>query len=65
MSQSTRAYLYRVGAAALPIVVALGFLTIEMSNLVMGLLAALLVVAEPPLITAAKHTPTKAANSQP
>lgn len=59
MSQSTRGYLYRVAAAALPIVVALGFLTVEMSGLVMGLVGALLVVAEPPLITAAKNTPTK------
>jgi hypothetical protein len=59
MSQSTRAYLYRIAAAAVPIVVALGFLTVEMSGLVMGLVGALLIVAEPPLITAARNTPTK------
>jgi len=59
MSQPTRGYLYRIGLAILPILVAAGLITIEMSGLVAGLLIAVLAVGEAGLGMAAKHTPTK------
>jgi hypothetical protein len=59
MSQPTRGYLYRIALALLPILVAVGLITIEMSGLVAGLLVAVFAVAEPHLIMAAKNTPTK------
>jgi hypothetical protein len=60
MSQPTRGYLYRIALAILPILVALGLITIEMSGLVAGLLVAVFAVGEAGLGMAAVHTPTKA-----
>jgi len=60
MSQSQRAYFYRIAATLVPLLVLLGVLTLEMSGPVLALVAAAFAVAEPPLITAARHTPTKA-----
>lgn len=64
MSQPTRAYLYRVAASILPILVLVGLITIEMSELVMGVLLAVFAIAEPGLITAARHTPTTAVDQR-
>lgn len=57
MSEKTRAYLYRVGTAVIPLLVALSLLTEDIAQLVLGIVAAVLAVGEGAL--AARHTSTR------
>jgi hypothetical protein len=59
MSQTTRAYLYRVGAAVVPLLVLLGIVTQEVATEVLVILAAVLAVSEAGLVLAAANTPTR------
>lgn len=64
MSQPQRAYFYRIALALLPILVAVGLITVEMSGLVAGLLVAVFAVGEIGVGVAVKHTPTKSAAAE-
>ena len=57
MSQTTRAWLYRVGVAAVPILVAYGVLTEDVASQWLGLAGAALGLAQSAI--AAANTPTR------
>ena len=57
MDERTRAYLYRIGAAGIALLVTLGWLTEDVASDVLLLAAALLGLGEVGM--AAKHTSTK------
>jgi hypothetical protein len=59
MSQTKRAYLYRIGAAVVPLLVLLGVITQEVATEVLVILAAVLAVSEAGLVLAAANTPAK------
>jgi hypothetical protein len=59
MSQTKRAYLYRIGAAVVPLLVLLGVITQEVATEVLIIWGAVLAVSEAGLLMAAANTPTK------
>jgi hypothetical protein len=59
MNERTRAYLYRVGTALIPLLILIGWMTQDVGGAVLYLLAAILAVGEGAL--ASKHTSTKPA----
>jgi hypothetical protein len=58
MDERTRAYIYRIGTALLPLLILYGVVSEAEAALWVGVLAAVLAVGEGAL--AAKHTSTKA-----
>jgi hypothetical protein len=62
MNEQVRAYIYRVAAAVVPLLVLLGVVTQEIAMGVLVILGAALMIGEGGLVLAAKNTSTSASN---
>jgi hypothetical protein len=58
MNEQVRAYIYRVAAAVVPLLVLLGWVTQEIAAEVLAILGAALIISEGGLLLAAKNTST-------
>jgi hypothetical protein len=62
MNEQVRAYIYRVAAAVVPLLVILGWVTQEIATEALAILGAALIIGEGGLLLAAKNTSTSASS---